>query len=64
MHLNKLAFYQEKEADFTSLSNPPIDMQFRYLTLKRGITYEMNWIDWCDSVLSLLASLEVGQASE
>lgn len=56
MHLDQLTFYQEKEAFFNSMSNPPIDMQFKYLTLQCGISYEENWIKWCDLVLSFLAS--------
>lgn len=65
MHLDQLSFYKEKEDHFKSMSNPSIDMQFKYLTLQRGISYEVNWIDWCDSVLSFLASHpEIGQANE
>lgn len=65
LHLDQLNFYKEKEACFKSMENPPIDMQFMYFTLQRGIAYEVSWIQWCESVLAFLASHpEVGQASE
>ena len=65
LHLDQLTFYREKEAHFKSMSNPSLDMQFKYLTLQRGITYEVSWIEWCDSVLAFLASRpEIGQASK
>ncbi|MBP0017731.1 MAG: hypothetical protein J7647_09250 [Cyanobacteria bacterium SBLK] len=32
--------------------------EFRYLTLRRGIRYEQNWIEWCDEVLAFLSEEE------
>ena len=34
--------------------NRPRVEQFRYLTLRRGIRYEQDWISWCDEVLEFL----------
>jgi len=42
------------EAQYQSLPNPPVQEQYRYLTLRRGIRYEQDWIDWCDEVLAFL----------
>ncbi|MFN9208689.1 MAG: PadR family transcriptional regulator, partial [Pseudanabaena sp.] len=30
--------------------------RFAYLTLRRGISFEQGWIDWCDEALNLVAT--------
>ncbi|MGP1384361.1 MAG: PadR family transcriptional regulator [Thainema sp.] len=57
MHLDQLAFYKEKDALFKAETNPSLPEQFRYMTLRRGIRYEMAWIDWCDEVLEFIKTL-------
>ena len=54
MHCEKLADYQAMDAQYHELANPPKTEQFRYLTLRRGMRYEQDWIDWCDEVLDFL----------
>ncbi len=55
VHQTKLQDYREKEANLQAIASPSIDEQFIYLTLRRGIRYEEDWIAWCDEVLEFLA---------
>jgi DNA-binding PadR family transcriptional regulator len=56
-HQERLRTYQEIEQQYfqypQSLSQPD---KFRYLTLRKGIGYEMDWITWCDEAIELLKS--------
>ncbi|NJL48253.1 MAG: PadR family transcriptional regulator [Leptolyngbyaceae cyanobacterium SM2_5_2] len=54
MHCEKLTDYQAMDAQYQAMTNPPKTEQFRYLTLRRGMRYEQDWIDWCDEVLGFL----------
>ncbi|MEO1068649.1 MAG: PadR family transcriptional regulator [Cyanobacteria bacterium J06638_6] len=54
VHLEKLIDYQAMEAAYQTMAEPPEIEQFRYLTLRRGMRYEQDWIDWCDEVLDVL----------
>jgi len=54
VHQQRLNDYREKEADYKAIPEPPRVEQFRYLTLRRGIRYEQDWISWCDEVLEFL----------
>ena len=54
LHLERLINYQAMEAKYQELVDPPKTEQFRYLTLRRGMRYEQDWIDWCDEVLDVL----------
>lgn len=54
MHHEKLTHYRETEANYQAHPDPPKTDQFRYLTLRRGIRYEQDWIGWCDEVLDFL----------
>ena len=54
MHQAQLSAYQEMEAHYQSSPNPPVQEQYRYLTLRRGLRYEQDWIAWCDEVLTFL----------
>lgn len=56
LHREKLAHYRETEAEHM-IGNNDIEMQFMYLTLKRGIAYETSWLTWCDEVMSALDEL-------
>lgn len=53
-HLDQFHSYQAKEAQYQELSEPPVQEQYRYLTLRRGLRYEQDWIAWCDEVLDFL----------
>ncbi len=54
LHCQRLAEYQAMEDLYSAIANPPKAEQFRYLTLRRGIRYEQDWIAWCDEVLDFL----------
>ena len=56
-HLDQLARYQAMEAQYQSHPHPPRQEQYRYLTLRRGLRYEQDWVDWCEEVLALLAQM-------
>ncbi|MEH2066999.1 MAG: PadR family transcriptional regulator [Nostoc sp.] len=54
-HLEKLSTYENLEQRY--FQNPeqlPEPQQFQYLTLLNGITYERNWLAWCDRVIQSL----------
>ena len=58
MHQQQLSMYRDKQAGYLSMVDPPVEMQFKYLTLKRGIAYEESWLTWCDEVLAFLDHYE------
>ncbi len=57
LHQSQLERYLEKEALYQQLSHPDLSLQYRYLTLRRGIGYEQEWISWCDEVLKMIEAL-------
>ena len=60
VHSDQLAKLQSIEAEEFK-GDSDIEMQFMYLTLKRGIAYETSWLNWCEEVIEIISSLE-GQA--
>jgi DNA-binding PadR family transcriptional regulator len=55
LHAEKLKIYQDIEQQY--FQNPQAlcpQAKFRYLTLRKGIGYEMDWITWCDEAIGLL----------
>ncbi|PZV02715.1 MAG: PadR family transcriptional regulator, partial [Cyanobium sp.] len=54
VHAAQLASYQETEALVLSQAGLPLQEQYRYLTLRRGILFEQEWIRWCDEVIAFL----------
>ncbi len=54
MHHDQLQRYREKEANYRAIAQPSPPLQFLYLTLRRGIRYETDWIEWCEEVLTVL----------
>lgn len=59
LHAATLANYRQIEqqffADRDRLSS---EQTFPYLTLRRGIRYEIDWIEWCDEALEYLTKGE------
>ncbi|WP_263971194.1 PadR family transcriptional regulator [Leptolyngbya sp. PCC 6406] len=53
-HLAQLQQYQAKATAYQAIPHPPVQEQYRYLTLRRGIHYEQDWVNWCDEVLAVL----------
>jgi DNA-binding PadR family transcriptional regulator len=54
VHWQQLQHYQATEAGYQSQPEWPLQEQYRYLTLRRGLRYEQDWVDWCDEVLTFL----------
>ena len=55
LHQEQLRQYRQVEASHRDRELPPaLADQYRYLTLRRGIRYEQEWIDWCDEVLEFI----------
>lgn len=54
LHQHQLDCYSEKEKTFLDIKDPGEHLTFRYLTLRRGIRYESEWVDWCNEVLVTL----------
>ncbi|MEH1868605.1 MAG: PadR family transcriptional regulator [Nostoc sp.] len=54
-HLEKLSTYKDLEQRyFKDLQELPEAAKFQYLTLLNGITYETNWLAWCNQAIELL----------
>ena len=54
VHQEQLDKYLAIEAEHFEIEDPSPEVQFKYLTLKRGIAYERSWSAWCDEVLAFL----------
>lgn len=55
LHEEKLRIYQDIEQQY--FQNPqalPQEDKFQYLTLRKGIGYEQDWIAWCNESIELL----------
>ncbi len=57
VHSDKLAEYRAIEAEVFA-GNNDVEMQFMYLTLKRGIAYQTSWLTWCEEVIQIISNLE------
>ena len=58
LHQIQLQHYQDKEVQLQNQQHLTDAEQFRYLTLRRGIRFEEDWIGWCDEVLDFLKTAE------
>ncbi|NER37374.1 MAG: PadR family transcriptional regulator [Oscillatoria sp. SIO1A7] len=55
IHAQQLSIYRHKEKTiFGNLAKLPLEKQCLYLTLRRGILYEENWVAWCDEAIEIL----------
>lgn len=56
VHLENLSVYQDLEqGNFQNPQKLSLEEKFRYLTLRRGIHYETDWVTWCDEAIQLLS---------
>ncbi|MEO1430593.1 MAG: helix-turn-helix transcriptional regulator [Cyanobacteria bacterium J06632_19] len=54
-HIEKLSIYKELEQKyFQNLQQLSDTAKFQYLTLRKGIRYETQWVDWCNEAIELL----------
>lgn len=59
LHGRTLQFYRElEETFFPKPEERSVGEGLQYLTLRRGIRYETNWMEWCEEALAWLASVE------
>jgi DNA-binding PadR family transcriptional regulator len=64
IHLNQLNHYkqieQEKMADLAKLS---LEEKCKYLTLRRGIRLETEWVEWCQEAIAIFSSVNKSTTS-
>lgn len=56
VHYHLLSIYKERQQIF--FPNPgelSLKEQYSYLTLRRGIRYESEWVAWCDEAIEALS---------
>jgi DNA-binding PadR family transcriptional regulator len=51
-HQEQLNCYLEVEEYFLRAPYPEDRLKFRYFTMRRGIRYETEWVEWCTEVLA------------
>ncbi len=57
IHQEKLITLKDMECkDFPDLPHLSLEKKFLYLTLRRGIRYETDWIAWCEEAIQLLGT--------
>ncbi|MEN9568276.1 MAG: hypothetical protein RLZZ69_3472 [Cyanobacteriota bacterium] len=64
IHSNHLNHYkqieQEEMADLTKLS---LEQKCQYLTLRRGIRLETEWVEWCQEAIAIFSSVNTSTTS-
>ncbi|MBI4780320.1 MAG: PadR family transcriptional regulator [Oscillatoriophycideae cyanobacterium NC_groundwater_1537_Pr4_S-0.65um_50_18] len=56
IHLDKLAVLKEIERqEFPQVAALSREQKFCYLSIRRGIRYEADWVAWCEEAIALLA---------
>ena len=56
-HWERLLTYQEIEAEcFQDIDNCQLSEKYQYLTLRRGLRCEEDWIAWCDEAINFLSN--------
>lgn len=59
LHLDALAKFQEMEKNYlNNCENLPPGAKLRYLAIRRGVSYEQDWLNWCDEALNAIENLE------
>jgi DNA-binding PadR family transcriptional regulator len=55
IHQKMHAFLSETEKqEFKAQESPSIEMKFHHLTLRRGIRYHQEWVEWCDEAMTAI----------
>ncbi|MDJ0635321.1 MAG: PadR family transcriptional regulator [Xenococcaceae cyanobacterium MO_188.B29] len=56
VHAQQLSHYKEiAKEKFSDVAQLSYEQKCSYLTLRCGIRYESNWIDWCEEAIALLS---------
>ncbi len=59
IHEEQLTAYQQKQKEFFPDSEQlSLEDKCFYLTLRRGIRYESEWIEWCDEAIAVFQKNE------
>ena len=54
-HIEKLSTYRDLEQKyFQNLQQLTQAAKFQYLTLRKGIRYEADWVEWCNEAIKIL----------
>ena len=54
IHQQLLKHYHDREHWFRNQPTLSPQDRCRYFTLKRGISYEASWVDWCNNMVDIL----------
>lgn len=55
-HLQQLDKYKQAEQkNFADIEGLSLEQKCRYLTLRRGIRYETEWVAWCEEAIALFS---------
>jgi DNA-binding PadR family transcriptional regulator len=59
IHLTNLEVIKAiEDQEFPDLSLMTIEQKFHYLTLRRGIRFEADWVDWCGEAIALVEAMD------
>lgn len=47
-------YFAIENKHFQNPETLPLEQKFRYLTLRKGISYETEWLRWCDEAIAFL----------
>lgn len=63
LHSTNLDRLKQLEAsEFSNLPQSSIDDRLHHLSLRRGIRYEAEWVDWCEEAIQVVQALLTEQA--
>ena len=55
IHLQQLDVYKNAEQEnFSNIDELSLEKKCKYLTLRRGIRYETDWVAWCEEAIGML----------
>jgi len=58
IHSQKLAGYQNTEKQkYSDPSKLSLTEKYRYLTFRRGIRYETQWVEWCEEAIAMMSNV-------
>ena len=57
IHSQKLAGYKDTEREkYADISKLSLAQKCRYLTFRRGIRYETQWVEWCEEAIEAMSN--------
>lgn len=59
LHQQRLEYYREMErSHFADPAHLPLEDRYAYLPLRRGLTYEQGWVEWCDEAIACIETID------